>query len=112
MDLEAGLIPFTDSESDADINVEIYVVTGKHGFLNIPEGFCKECNMFYQAAKEASEEIDREVDIQVKSYWTRFLRPLLRGGYHAPVMLVNSRKVAQGYDVPGKEDLVSIFQDS
>lgn len=91
--------------------IEIYVVTGNHGFLWIPESFCRECHMFVQAAKEASEEVDRDIDIQVKSYWSRFLRPLLKGGVHPPVMLVDGEVFCQGYDVPDRNDLAEKLEE-
>lgn len=106
MELEADVLPFSKS-SEAEILIEIYVVTGFHGFLKIPESFCKECNMFYQAAKQASESSELDVEIAVKSYWTRFLRPLVKGGHHPPVMLVNGELVAQGYDVPDEERILN-----
>lgn len=102
--LKPSLNPFR-SGSDADVEIDLYVVTGKHGFLRIPETFCKECNLFYRAAEKAAEDVDAEVDISVKSYWTSFLLPLLKGGFHAPVMLVNGELVAQGYDVPEEDFL-------
>ena len=107
-DLKAGLIPFSGGKAD----IEIYVVTGVHGFFKIPESFCKECHLFYNAAKKAAEQVDREVDIEVKSYWSRFLRPLVRGGYHPPVMLVNGKKLAQGYDVPEPEEVVESLEST
>lgn len=79
------------------------MVTGLHGGIRIPESYCKECNLFVKAAEDAVREVDRNVDIAVRSYWTRFLHPLLKGGYHPPVMLINGEIVAQGYDVPDKE---------
>jgi len=113
MDLKAGVIPFNRASSnEEEVLIEVYVVTGKHGLLRIPESFCKECNMFYQAAKKASEQVDVEVDIRVKSYWTRFLRPLLKGGHHPPVMLVDGRLVAQGYDVPDADAVLEQIQIS
>jgi hypothetical protein len=81
------------------------VVTGLHGGIRIPESYCKECNLFVKAAEDAVREVDRNVDIAVRSYWTRFLHPLLKGGYHPPVMLINGEIVAQGYDVPDKEPI-------
>lgn len=81
-------------------------MTGKHSFFRIPESLCKECNMFYHAAKEAADQVDEEVDIRVKSYWTRFLRPLLKGGFHPPVIIVNGKLFSQEYDVPEIESLV------
>jgi hypothetical protein len=100
-ELKASTVPFTGSKAE----IEIYIVTGFHGLVKIPESYCKECHMFVRAAQEASEQVDQEVDIQVKSYWTRFLRPLLKGGTHPPVILVNGELVAQGYDVPEPEKI-------
>jgi hypothetical protein len=100
-ELRASTVPFKGNKAE----IEIYIVTGFHGLVKIPESYCKECHMFVRAAQEASEQVDQEVDIQVKSYWTRFLRPLLKGGTHPPVMLVNGGLVAQGYDVPGSEEI-------
>lgn len=98
-DLRAKLIPFTGKDSE----IKIYVVTGLHGGIRIPESYCEECNLFVKAAKDAVREVDQDVDISVRSYWTRFLYPLLKGGYHPPVILVNGELVSQGYDVPDKE---------
>lgn len=109
MGYNAGLMPFRSAGSDAENLIEIYVVTGRHSFLRIPEGFCKECNMFYHAAEEAVEESEADVDIVVKSYWTRFLRPLVRGGFHPPVLMVNGKVVAQGIDVPSKDMIIESF---
>lgn len=71
--------------------------------LKIPESYCKECNLFYQAVKQASEEVETDVDIRVKSFWTGFPFTVLKGGYHAPVLFIDGELVAQGYDVPDKE---------
>lgn len=101
-ELKANIFPFTGSKAE----IEIYIVTGFHGMVRIPESFCKECHMFVRAAQEASEQISRDVEIEVKSYWTRFLRPLMKGGIHPPVMLVNGELVAQGYDVPEPERVI------
>jgi len=112
MSLKADILPFRGESSDSDVLVEIYVVTGKHGFLSIPESFCKECNLFYHSAEEAAEKSDKDVEIRVKSYWTRFLRPLLKGGYHAPVILVDGEMFSQGYDVPDVDELVEVIDRS
>lgn len=111
MDLKADTIPFHGAKSDSEIVIEIYVVTGKHSFFSIPESFCKECNMSYHAAKEAADHVDVEVDIRVKSYWTRFLRPLLKGGFHPPVIIVDDKLFSQGYDVPEVESLVDEIEN-
>ncbi|PSG99536.1 MAG: hypothetical protein BRC29_03010 [Nanohaloarchaea archaeon SW_7_43_1] len=67
--------------------------------------------MSYHAAKEAADHVDVEVDIRVKSYWTRFLRPLLKGGFHPPVIIVDDKLFSQGYDVPEVESLVDEIEN-
>nr|EGQ40504.1 MAG: hypothetical protein J07AB56_12340 [Candidatus Nanosalinarum sp. J07AB56] len=101
-EFSASLVPFSGERAE----IEVYVVSGLQGFVRIPEGFCKECNLFYRAAREAAEESDADIDIAVRSYWTCFPRPLLKGGYHPPVMLVNGELLSQGYDVPTKEEIL------
>lgn len=103
--LEADILPFRSDSAEGHV-IEIYIVTGRHGILSIPESYCRECDMFYRAAKQASEEVEEEVDIRLKSYWTRFLRPLIRGGFHPPVILVDGDLLSQGYDVPEVEDII------
>jgi hypothetical protein len=102
--LYADLIPFRRS-GDGGIKAEVYVATGRHGLIRIPESFCKECNLFVNAVQKASEQVDAEVSIQIKSYWTRFMRPLLKGGHHPPVLLINGELYSQGYQVPDKDEL-------
>lgn len=68
--------------------------------------------MFYQAVKEVSDEAEVDVEISVYSYWTSFLRPLIKGGYHAPILIINDELVCQGYDVPDKEMLKSKFNQT
>ncbi|MFB6245673.1 MAG: hypothetical protein ABEJ03_05005, partial [Candidatus Nanohaloarchaea archaeon] len=76
------------------------------------ESFCRECHLFVRSAQEAAEEFDGEVDISVRSYWTRFPRPLLEGGYHPPVMLVDGDMVAQGENVPSKQEVSEALESS
>lgn len=64
--IRASLNPF-DTGSEADVDITLYVVTGKHGFLRIPESFCKECKLFFQAIKKASGETEVTTEIKVKS---------------------------------------------
>jgi len=107
----AKLIPWSQEKSDNPV-VTIYVVTGRHGILKIPESFCKECNMFFHAAEEASQDLDFDVDIRVRSWWTSFLIPLIKGGYHAPIMMVDGSVLAQGYDVPSPDMVKKALETS
>lgn len=97
------------AEEDA-ILVKVYVVTGKHGVFSVPEGFCRECNLFVRAADIAAERVDHPVNVRVLSWWTRFLGALRHGGYHPPVMVVGGTMVAQGHDVPHPDDVVKAIE--
>jgi len=103
--LEADVRPWHTGAGDG-ITVELYVVTGRHGLLSIPDSFCEECHLFHHAASEAAGMVEAPVDIVVRSYWTRFLWPLIHGGYHPPVMLIDGQVLAQGHDVPDPERVV------
>jgi hypothetical protein len=104
MGLRARLWPFGREEGSEDtIEVTLYVVTGRHGLLSIPESFCKECNLFYHAVDEARQDLDADVSITVRSWWTGFPFALFHGGYHPPVLLVEGERIAQGHDVPSPE---------
>ena len=96
----ASLLPWRSSGETADLTITVYIVTGKHGKIRIPESFCRECNLFVRAADLAAEQVDADVKVRVVSWWTHILSALRYGGYHAPVMVVGRTRLCQGYDVP------------
>lgn len=101
----------TDSETRREaVDVKIYVVTGRHGTIRIPERFCRECNLYVRAADAAAEGVDVPVDVHVYSWWTRFLGALRHGGYHPPVMVVGGEKLCQGHTVPSSEDVIEAIE--
>lgn len=101
----------TDSETPREaVDVKIYLVTGRHGAVRIPERFCRECNLYVRAADAAAEQVDRPVDVHVYSWWTRFLGALRYGGYHPPVMVVGGKKLCQGHEVPSTEEVVEAIE--
>ena len=108
--LRARLSPFGPTSSTDGVDVTVYVVTGRHGKLRVPESFCKECHMFTRRAQLASEEIDVDVTISVRSWWTHFPWALRHGGYHPPVMVVGGNRLCQGHDVPTTEDVVGAIE--
>lgn len=113
--LRASLIPFVDGQQinpDADVVIKVYVVTGRHGKIPIPERFCRECHMFTRRADIAAEKANAAVDVRVYSWWTHFLSALRYGGYHAPVMVVGGELLCQGYDVPTTEDVEQAVRHS
>lgn len=104
---QAALWPSTPTATESEhVEIRIYIVSGKHGFLTVPEDFCRECHLFVRAADIAADRADVPVDVNVVSWWTRFLGALRYGGYHPPVMIVGGRKLAQGYDVPTPDDVL------
>lgn len=108
----ARLSPF-GGESDTSaqaVDITVYVVTGWHGKLRVPESFCKECHMFTRCAQLASEEVDVPVSISVRSWWTHFPWALRHGGYHPPVMVVGGKRLCQGHDVPTTEEVVAAIE--
>ncbi len=110
--LRAQLSPFSGDTETAKqtVDITVYVVTGWHGKLRVPESFCKECHMFTRRAQLASETVDIPVRISVRSWWTHFPWALRRGGYHPPVMIVGGKRLCQGHDVPTTEEVVGAIE--
>lgn len=101
------LLIFTVDEESTEIepvDIQVYIVTGTKN-LRLPESFCEECNLFVNAAKEASQELDIPVNVEVYSWWTHFPFALRYGGYHPPVIVINGKKLCQGHQVPPTEKI-------
>lgn len=108
-ELRARLVPSL-GRSKATITIDIYVVSGRHGILRVPESFCRECHLFTRRADQAVERVDADVEVRVFSWWTRFLGALRHGGYHPPVMVVGGRRLCQGRDVPTTDEVVTAIK--
>lgn len=109
----AELWPSTDrspERSDDPVVITVYIVSGHHGFLSIPERFCRECHLFVRAADAAAEMADVPVEVRAVSWWTRFPWALRHGGYHPPVMVVGGARLCQGYDVPTPEEVLEAIE--
>lgn len=106
----ASLLPWRSSDNEVDLTITVYIVTGKHGKLRIPERFCRECNLFVRAADLAAEQVDADVNVRVVSWWTHVFSALRYGGYHAPVMVVGRKRLCQGYDVPTTGEVVTAIE--
>ncbi|MFB6361749.1 MAG: hypothetical protein ABEH59_10575 [Halobacteriales archaeon] len=103
--------PDRAAQPDA-VQITVYIVSGHHGWLTVPESFCRECHLFVRAADTAAERSDVPVNVQVVSWWTRFPWALRHGGYHPPVMVVSGRRLAQGYDVPTPEEVEDAVREA
>lgn len=107
----AELWPSRSADPAVDaVQVTVYIVSGHHGFLTVPESFCRECHRFVRAADQAAERVDVPATVDVVSWWTRFPWALRHGGYHPPVMVVDGTRLAQGYDVPTPERVAEAIE--
>lgn len=111
-DLVASLWPWAGDDSTPAVEIVVYVVTGTHGGLTIPERFCRECHRFVRAADVAAERVDVDVEVTVRSWWTHLPFALRHGGYHAPVMVVGGKRLCQGYDVPTVDEVVAAVEEA
>jgi hypothetical protein len=109
--LRAALVPWRGPAPDPEaIRIRLYVVTGRHGLVSVPESFCRECHVFARRADEAAAAVDHPVEVQVLSWWTHVLGALRHGGYHPPVMVVGGKRLCQGHDVPTTDDEVAAIE--
>lgn len=109
--LEAEFWPTRDDGVKGEtVEITVYVVTGRHGRLTIPESFCRECHRFVRAADVAAEWVDAPVTVRVVSWWTHVLSALRHGGYHPPVMVVDGKRLSQGHEVPTPEDVIDAIE--
>lgn len=97
---------------DATVRITVYVVTGRQGWLWIPESFCRECHRFVRAADAAAGRADASVDVRVVSWYTHLPWALRHGGYHPPVMVVGGRRIAQAYDVPAPDRVQDAIREA
>jgi hypothetical protein len=112
-DLRARLSPWSETEDDAGtLQITVYIVTGYHGKLRVPESFCRECHMFTRRAQQAIDEVETEVSLSVRSWWTHVPWALRHGGYHPPVMVVGGNRLCQGHDVPTTDDVVEAIEQA
>lgn len=73
------------------------------GLFDVPERWCRECDLFVRAADEAAEQASVPAEVEVVGWWSHPIRALRYGGVHPPVMVVDGRRIAQGEEVPEVE---------
>ncbi len=110
MEAETGTQDAAEASIDP-IGVKVYIVTGTKN-LRLPEGFCKECNLFVNAVESAAETIDVPVNVNVYSWWRQFPGALRHGGYHPPVMVIGGKRLCQGHHVPSEDEVVRAVRDA
>jgi glutaredoxin len=79
------------------INITVYRWAGAWGpfKVNIP---CGECTLTMDVIQDAldNELAGIDVTLDVRDWLSEWWKPLLKGGWHAPIVLVNGRIVSQG----------------
>lgn len=92
--------------------VTVFRFTGPQwgGLFDVPERWCRECDLFVRAADEAAEQASVPVEVEVVGWWSHPLKALRYGGYHPPVMVVGGERVAQGEDVPEVERVLEAIE--
>ena len=94
----------------ASVEIVVYRITGRQGFIDIPHRYCEECDLTVRVASSLVAELDDPgVRLIVRPWLLWFWRPIWRGGWHAPILTVNGRVVTQGV-VPARETLLSAIE--
>lgn len=87
------------------VTIQIYKVTGKQLFFEVPSKICEECDLLVNMTKKVVDEIsDDRIGIEVKPWLNNFLYAILKQALHPPVLLINGKVFSQGM-IPDKNKL-------
>ena len=91
------------------IEIKIYRITGKQFFFDVPHEMCEECELTVGLTKSVLHELglaekDPTVKLIVKPWIEYSLEALAKGGWHAPVLMIDGKIFTQGI-VPNKAKL-------
>ncbi len=89
------------------VNVTIYRFTGQHGPLQVAAHECEECDLSIALVNRLVQAIHPDCfEVEVKSWFLYFWEPLLKGGWHPPIIMIDGQIFSQGI-VPDPEGLRS-----
>ncbi|MDQ3548434.1 MAG: hypothetical protein M3439_06390 [Chloroflexota bacterium] len=89
-----------------NIEIVVYRITGRQGFITIPHRYCEECDLTIHVARSVVDQLaDPSVRLTVRPWLLWFWRPIWRGGWHAPIVTIDGQVVTQGI-VPSRETLL------
>lgn len=81
----------------ANVSVKLYRWAGKYGpfEVKIP---CGECTLTKDILNDTFENELSDIDITLeeKDWLSNWWEPLLKGGWHAPIVMVNDKIISQG----------------
>lgn len=94
-------------QTNRPAEVIVYRITGRQGIIEIPHRYCEECDLTVQVVRGVIDKLDsRAITLTIRPWLLWFWKPLLRGGWHAPIVSVNGRIISQGI-VPSNEALLN-----
>jgi hypothetical protein len=92
------------------VTIVVYRITGRQGLIDIPHRYCEECDLTVRLVQGVLDEIgESNVHLDVKPWLLYFWKPILRGGWHAPILTINGRIFSQGI-VPNRTSLRNEIQ--
>lgn len=84
--------------SDNPVKITLYKWAGKWGpfKVKIP---CGECTLTKDVIEDTLEDelADTPVELEVKDWLSVWWEPLLKGGWHAPIVMVDGKIISQGH---------------
>jgi hypothetical protein len=87
------------------VTIQIYKVTGKQLFFEVPSKICEECDLLVNMTERVVDEInDSRINIEVKPWLNNLLSAILKQALHPPILLINGKVFSQG-EVPDKSKL-------
>ena len=100
-------------QSAKKLEIVIYRISGKQFFFKVPTQWCEECDLTIAAVRSVLSELGVATDPQVRltiKPWLEYMdEALAKGGWHAPVLILNGRIFSQGV-VPNKAALKARIQ--
>ena len=89
------------------LDIVVYKMTGKQLFFHVPEKVCEECDLSVAQVKNVAKKINNnKINIEIRPWFNYLPQALLKGGWHAPVVLINGKIFSQGI-VPDAKKLES-----
>lgn len=85
------------STSEQTVKITIYKWAGKWGPFKVTV-VCGECTLTLDIVKDtlASDLAGIPVEIETREWLSEWWKPLLKGGYHAPIVMVAGKVISQG----------------
>ena len=79
----------------AKVKIKVYKWAGKFGPFKI-ESTCGECRYAMRVINDVCDEFGDAVSIKEAEWLSNWYKPILKGGWHAPIVMVNGKVLSQG----------------